>query len=1140
MRRPRNGWTGRFADCWIDAAMNFTIPIYIDEKREAGRSSPQFTARPLFFPKPLRRGESLQRVQARLAGDLRRTLVELARRWRHDELAEWAHCPEFEEREAKLTLRLKRATLHAPFLLISVKALGRRVAFTPSIPDLCFEVRRGEDLATRAEEVLTHHYRELEKEAENPVQPDRVGLSGRARVVFLELSAPVEKETPRIPKPKFAMFGGDGEELSGAEELERIGRSLHALYPDELDRASFRETEVEETARLLDSSDRRPVLLLGPAKVGKTAILHEAIRRGMEQRRRRFGGKRQVWLLSPQRLISGMMYVGQWERRLLAILKEAGERDHVLYFDDLLGLYLAGLSASSDLNAAQVLKPHVEQRRFRMLAEMTPEAFRKLREKDRAFADLFHVIPVRETNDRDTRRILIAAQRRLEGRHRCRFELDAIPATLELQRRYASDQAFPGKAAGFLAQLAAKQAWGVVSRATALMEFQATSGLSRSFIDAGERLARRDIVAALATNVIGQAAAVEALADTIATARARLNDPGRPLGSLLFLGPTGVGKTQCAKAAAEYLFGDASRLVRFDMNEFVDGLAVAQLVGTFREPEGLLTSAVRRQPFCVLLFDEIEKAHPAVFDALLAVLGEGRLTDALGRTANFANCIVILTSNLGVREAGSRLGFRPDDLGAGQVFVEAAEKFFRPEFFNRLDRVVPFAPLAREHIQTISRKLIADVFARDGLRQRRCVLQIHEEAMARLVEKGYHPKLGARALKRVVEKHVARPLAVRIAEVAPGAPMTVTVFPRGEEIATRIQPLVNAERAPAAEALSGREIDEGLLDALRVGLRQREASIAELEPAGAVPLDSLSEEQKLYFALREQFKKVETMVRRLDGRLRAQDAPRISRTPAQARRKPRHMEHWRYAPRHIYKHLAAAEHMRSALDELAEEAGPLPETGAATEVAHELALLDLMRRTAGHCERVALAFKVSQERPSFQMAQILIDHHELCDQLWGIEAALVGRNGPETVKARDEYCLEIVLKKQEALPLLQLSGAGASEIARAVEGTHLILQRDGRLTPVLVFALTLAEDEDPRDAWRRRQEAQRDWMAALARGEASADDDPLAIPPVVRRYEENGPTLDLRLGFVTTNWPDAGDLRTFLLAQLPPPGEFQL
>src|SRR5262249_52557966 len=285
---------------------------------------------------------------------------------------------------------------------------------------------------------------------------------------------------------------------------------------------------------------RRPVLLAGPRMAGKTAVVHECVFRRVAHRKQVHVQQQNVWLVSPQRLISGMSYVGQWEGRLLAILKHARKRDHVLYFDDLVGLFLAGISASSSLNAATVLKPYLERRDVRVLGEITTEGLRVLQERDRGFADLFHIIPVREPSDADTLRILVDQQRRLEGKHTCDFGLDVLPAVIDVQRRYDRTAAFPGKAAAVLTRLAVRattdtqstpKAGGtdplrdrpLVSRDDVLADFAARSGLSLAFLDPKLRLDRDEVKKQLQEQVIGQTEAVEALADLVSVAKARLN-----------------------------------------------------------------------------------------------------------------------------------------------------------------------------------------------------------------------------------------------------------------------------------------------------------------------------------------------------------------------------------------------------------------------------------------------------------------------------------------------------------------------------------------------------------------------------------------------------------------------------------------
>ncbi len=724
--------------------MNVTIPIYVEEQPQPDSRVPLYFVRPLFFHQPFQRDEKLSRAMNNLVRGLRGLFGTLGKEARHDELAAYCFAPSTEEHLFQLTLDLGKQRIPCRFLMVRMEAFGRRLVFSPNIPDFAFEMERGETLPQRATEVLTQHFRHRErKSGETIPPPDELSLKGKAWTTTIEMDIFPRQVYKPAKLSLFAMLGKPGE-MDGEEELRRVGRCFDWLYPDELNRAVQRDAEVEELTKLLNARDKRPVLLVGARSVGKTALIEETVYRKVERRRQKFAARNLLWHLSPQRLISGMMYVGQWESRLLAILQEAKKYDHILYFDDLLGLYQAGVSASSDLNVAQVLKPFVEREEFRLLAEITPEAFRVWQEKDRGFADLFQLLPVKEPIEDDLFRILLNALRQFEDQYECRFAIEALPTTLELQRRYVRDAAFPGKAATFLRQLAIKFRGHEITRHNVLEEFEAKSGMAVGFLDSETKLERKSVLDAIGTRMVGQRPALVAAADVICTAKARLNDPERPLASFLFLGPTGVGKTECAKAIAAYLFGHEEKMLRFDMNEFIAASAVARLVGTFDQPEGLLTSAIRRQPFAVILLDEIEKAHRDVFDLLLQVMGEGRLTDALGRTADFTNALIILTSNLGVKQASSDLGFTPDEGSQSSTYMQAAEKFFRPEFFNRLDRIVPFERLSREHVAQIARHLIQDIFAREGLARRKCLLRVDDEAMARIIDEGYHPTLGAR------------------------------------------------------------------------------------------------------------------------------------------------------------------------------------------------------------------------------------------------------------------------------------------------------------------------------------------------------------------------------------------------------------
>jgi len=839
--------------------MKVLVPLYVEKlKTDAG---PQYFVRPLFHAHPDALREELKKSTDAVAGALRKRIQQLSAEPRHEQLAQLLFSPHVAEEHVNVQLTLRRKTWRGNYLFAIYESMGRRVAFTPRLPDLHFTLERGESLAERAAEVLGAHYRKLERD-EVDFQPEWHAAHGEPWLSHVELNVEIDNLRKKAENEERESREAYKAEAGGVE-LQRVGRNLCDAYPDDLGSAVLREHEVAELARLLNSPDRRPLLLLGRPGSGKTALIHETIRRAMADGRITKGGSRQVWLISPQRLISGMSFVGQWENRVNSILAEARRKRHVLYFDDFLGLFRAGISSSSRLSVANVLRPHVERREVKLLAEMTPESFRVLKELDRGWADLFHVLPVEEPPEPDTWRILLQFQRDLEARHGTRFDLEALPAALDLVRRYRREEAFPGKAAGFISQLASKHRNASVGRADVLREFEARSGLSVTFLDERANLSRQDITDGLRKHVIGQDGAVNALANVVSVAKARLNDPDRPLGTFLFLGPTGTGKTQCARALAAWLYGDEGSLLRYDMNEFVDGYAVARLAGTLDEPEGLLTGAVRRRPFATILFDEVEKAHPAAFDLLLQVLGEGRLSDALGRTADFTNCVIVLTSNLGAQQAGGGLGLAGHELRGDEAYVNAARGFFRPEFFNRLDYIVPFAHLPRDQVEVIARGQIRNVLSREGLSRRLCALQVEPAAMDAVVAQGYHPTLGARAIKRAIEAQLTRPVAEKLAALAPETPTLIRLGAHAGQLAAQVHPLTAATAQPGTWAALDYTNMDAVVRHIDAVLNAAEGWLEQSRPPGALSAREIRPEQRRYFGVRQSFDWLDNAVERM-------------------------------------------------------------------------------------------------------------------------------------------------------------------------------------------------------------------------------------------------------------------------------------
>ena len=1056
--------------------------------------------RPLFFDGPIEQDESVQRGTARLARELRRELTQLARTARHEEFASYSFYPPLEDRILKLTLAVGNRRFEVSHMFVIVPAFGRRFASTPSIPELWFEIGRGETLPQRAEEVLTEHYKLLERRAGvGAVHPDAASVRGKAWITSIELSLDVPS-VYTLPTPNFFAILGASETSDGAAELEKVGRSLNALYPDELKQATNREAEVDEFTRLLGANDNRPVLLTGKRLVGKTAIIHEFVRRRMERRRSsettmHIGSRGSiadlagdVWLLSPQRLISGMSYVGQWEARLLAILKEAQRKHHTLFFDDLIGLFSAGRSSSSSLTVADVLKPYIERRDVRVLAEITPEALRVLQELDRSFVDLFNVVPIPEPTEQENLLILLGYRRELEQKHRCRFQSEVLPTAIDLTRRYMSDAAFPGKAAMLLHTLATKHKDADVGREDALNEFSDRSGLNVRFLDDRQKLNHEEVVEALSREVVGQRAAVAACADAVTIAKARLNDPLRPIASFLFLGPTGVGKTQCAKSLAKYLFGEG-RLLRFDMNEFAGYSSVARLIGTFDAPEGLLTSVVRREPFAVVLFDEIEKAHPAFFDLLLGVMGDARLTDARGQTVDFTNTIIIMTSNLGAQEDATDLGFRQTNQSDASVYRQAAEKFFKPEFFNRVTRVVPFERLRREDVREIAGRLIQDIFSREGLTRRGVKLIVETEALNLLVKAGYHPQLGARALKRTLERQVTAPIAARLSATTPDQPLIIFLHAREGNIAVDVSHLAIVEDS-AAPLMRVPLVDtHELLDHVEDALERIENDAEKLRPQGEIIIGDNAASQLQHFYIRDQTRRVARMLDRADERVARQRSGRTKSLQISSKSK-----------RQLAKLDVGAlddslfsQNLYRFLQDCASQCVPYGDLidDYLQDVIREAALLDALW--------TSLRDSVN-DRPSTKtlMTVASLDEH-------GRAARIRLRDLYRSLFEREFGCTTS-LKEEGHVEFLSIDGPIAGVLAPLEAGTHLFVSANEAYVPVVVSS-----------------------PASKAGG----------LPSVLRIYSEQGATLDIRSRLLARAKPGNAELRAFILSALQPPRELK-
>jgi ATP-dependent Clp protease ATP-binding subunit ClpC len=852
--------------------MRLTLSAYVQVERDEGRSI--YHCRPLHGPQIATRDPLLSVALNKLGSKMRKSVGNWIERGEVSRIGDWLYDSESRAVSIKLMLALRDRTLRWKLLVVCAPAFSRLVAFSPSIPDVSFELDSAVDLEMRASEVYAQ-WAQAQVAEGNEFMLEGIGGGGEMWVEPLE----VEVETQVKHKPKaqniFAALLGS-ERISGNEELHKVGQCLDEFVND-YQPAIGRAELVDEVDRLLHRDDRQGVLLIGPPAAGKTAILQECVARRVERFRRRRDQKPQVWWLSPQRLISGMSYLGQWEQRWLAILREASKRDHILYFDDLVGLFTAGRTRDSSLSAADVLRSFLAEHPLRILAESTHEQLAVLRRRDRALADRFHLVRVPALNADDALPITLEAVYGIELRAAQYFHPETVPVIIRHQETFAPDQAFPGKAIEMCKALT-KHSTQSVTQKSVLRLAGAQMGANPALLLGGLG-DQRTIQQTLSRQLIGQPAAVEALGRTVIRYTQHLHAPDRPLGVLLLLGPTGVGKTEAAKALTRLLFTDEARLVRLDMNELTTAHAAEQLVGTFDLPEGRLTAAVRRQPNCVILLDEIEKAHPDVFDYLLQVLGEGRLTDARGRVADFRSAVIIMTSNLGATEQSSNLGFEVSAERRQQIYVKAAQQFFRPEFFNRLDEVVAFGNLDPHDMQKIVAIQMDQVLSRDGIKRREIFVKVEDSAIRQVIHSGYDSKLGARAVRRMLESQVIGPLADCLSGMSIDHPALVQIShqPSDTKLSCRVIELAKAQAIPRHPTLENEVLMERgakLYERLDERLSGLQDELRHVDCQATGKLHAAS-----YYALREQLYRCAEALKVCKNKLRRTVGPRLDSVP---------------------------------------------------------------------------------------------------------------------------------------------------------------------------------------------------------------------------------------------------------------------
>jgi ATP-dependent Clp protease ATP-binding subunit ClpC len=631
---------------------------------------------------------------------------------------------------------------------------------------------------------------------------------------------------------------------------------------DELDPTIGRAEEIERVMEILSRRKKNNPVLIGEPGVGKTAIVEGLAQLIAEGDCPDSLRDHRVLSLDMAAVIAGTKYRGQFEERLKAVMNEISQNKNIILFIDELHTLVGAGAAEGAIDASNMLKPALARGELQCVGASTLNEYRKYIEKDGALERRFQTVSVEPPSIEEAIEIVKGLRGHYEEHHRISIPDDVIEASVKLSERYITDRFLPDKAidvideAGARARLQTQvpppevsdlkqqldELAGKKDDAIRDQDFERAAELrdherelqrkiqEREKAWEEERLTNRpalseedvafivsrwtgipvtrlkqaetarlvNMEAEIHQRVVGQDRAIEAISRAIRRSRAGLKDPKRPIGSFVFAGPTGVGKTELARALAEFLFADRNALIRVDMSEYMEKFSVSRLIGAppgyvGYEDSGTLTKAVRRKPYSVVLLDEIEKAHPDVFNILLQVLDEGHLTDNYGRVIDFKNTVVIMTSNLGARDIGKGpgLGFHPPSQQTQfdrmeEKVKEEIDRAFNPEFINRLDDVIIFHPLTREQIGEIIHNLLREV--EDRLKEEELKLKLTDDAVDFMIEHGYDEKFGARPIRRAIQRYLEDPLSEKIllAEYSPGDEIEVTVAEDRQSLAFRV------------------------------------------------------------------------------------------------------------------------------------------------------------------------------------------------------------------------------------------------------------------------------------------------------------------------------------------------------------------
>jgi ATP-dependent Clp protease ATP-binding subunit ClpA len=556
-------------------------------------------------------------------------------------------------------------------------------------------------------------------------------------------------------------------ESDGGSALEKYATNLNRLAEEgRLDPLIGRRLEIERTIEILCRRRKNNPLYVGEAGVGKTALVEGLARMIVANEVPEVLAGSTVYSLDLGTLIAGTKYRGDFEKRLKAVLSELKKQPGaILFIDEIHTVIGAGAASGGVMDASNLIKPALANGELRCIGSTTYQEYRGIFEKDHALTRRFQKIDIVEPSVEETVQILQGLRTRFEDHHGIRYEDDALRAAAELSARHINDRYLPDKAIDVIDEAGARQRLKpAAERAGSVDVAQVEDVVARiarippKTVSSSDRDVLRNLERNLKLVIYGQDRAIETLSAAIKMSRSGLGDQKKPVGSFLFAGPTGVGKTEVTRQLALVL---GVELIRFDMSEYMERHTVSRLIGAPPgyvgfDQGGLLTEAIAKHPHCVLLLDEIEKAHPDVFNLLLQVMDHGTLTDNNGRKADFRHVVIVMTTNAGAAEMSrTPIGFVAQDNAPDGM--EAVRRLFAPEFRNRLDAIVQFGPLDEVTIQRVVDKLLLEVETQ--LEQKGVALHVEEAARQWIAKRGYDPKMGARPMARVIQEHIKRPLA---------------------------------------------------------------------------------------------------------------------------------------------------------------------------------------------------------------------------------------------------------------------------------------------------------------------------------------------------------------------------------------------